>query len=55
MSDPRLVVHWCPLCGSAIRQDNVLIEYETTDGTDMFAECPDCKHVVHPIADDDRR
>lgn len=39
----------CPDCGSAIPARRVLIEYETTDGRPaMYAECPDCRDIVHP-------
>lgn len=27
----------------------MLIEYETSEGTDCFAECPECEEVVHPM------
>lgn len=39
----------CPACDGAIPRRNKLIEYETSEGwTAMFAECPDCRDVVHP-------
>jgi hypothetical protein len=38
----------CPSCESPIPQRRLLIEYETADGQAMFAECPDCRDVVHP-------
>jgi len=38
----------CPACGAEIRRVHLLIEYETTGGTDAFAECPACSAVVHP-------
>lgn len=39
----------CPICDEPIPRDNKLIEYETEEGwTSMFAECPDCRDVVHP-------
>ncbi len=38
-----------PDCGDPIRQIDVLIEYETTDGQSaVWAECPNCNTVVHP-------
>lgn len=38
----------CPECGAEIPNFRVLIEFETSDGQDMFAECGDCGEVVHP-------
>lgn len=38
----------CPNCGSEISHGYLLIEYETGQGSDRFAECPDCLDVVHP-------
>ena len=39
----------CPECGEDIPSHRVLIEYETEDGPDMFAECMGCGEVVHPV------
>lgn len=39
----------CPGCGAPIGRQHVLIEYETDDGPDLFAECPGCHEVVHPV------
>lgn len=39
----------CPDCGTEIATYNVLIEYETDDGQPaLWAECPECREVVHP-------
>ena len=38
----------CPYCRTELRSAHLLIEYETRDGPDAFAECPDCDEVVHP-------
>lgn len=39
----------CPDCASPITGADVLIEYETGDGGyRTFAECPQCRDVVHP-------
>ncbi len=38
----------CPHCDAAIPTTRVLIEYETGDGTSTYAECPECRDVVHP-------
>ena len=39
----------CPHCGASIPDAQVLIEYETDDATAVYAECPDCTAVVHPV------
>ena len=39
----------CPHCSASIRSAQTLIEYETTDETAVYAECPDCTAVVHPV------
>lgn len=38
----------CPRCETPIPESRLLIEYESTDGTAAYAECPDCEAVVHP-------
>ncbi|WP_436927591.1 DUF7837 family putative zinc-binding protein [Halosimplex amylolyticum] len=38
----------CQECGSALFGVPVLVEYETDDGLNYYAECPDCETVVHP-------
>jgi hypothetical protein len=38
----------CPRCDSQIPAQGLLIEYETVDGSAMYAECPNCRDVVHP-------
>lgn len=38
----------CPVCERAIPPTQLLIEYETADGTRIYAECPECRDVVHP-------
>lgn len=38
----------CPNCREAIRERDVLIEYQTDSGRRMFAECPGCHDVIHP-------
>lgn len=32
----------------SIPQAQLLIEYETSSGEAMYAECPGCRDVVHP-------
>jgi len=39
----------CPHCGGELSGQDVLITYETADGTSLYAECPDCRDVVSPI------
>ncbi len=38
----------CPNCGSDITRGYLLIEYDTEEGAERFAECPDCREIVHP-------
>ncbi|SDZ94779.1 hypothetical protein SAMN04488065_1373 [Haloplanus vescus] len=38
----------CPNCHTDISRHSLLIEYDTTDGPAAYAECPDCRDVVHP-------
>ncbi|MFB6299361.1 MAG: hypothetical protein ABEH65_03800 [Halobacteriales archaeon] len=38
----------CPRCEASIPPGHTLIEYETTEGSAVYAECPDCRDVVHP-------
>nr|WP_236544756.1 hypothetical protein [Salinirussus salinus] len=40
----------CPECETPIPGQRLLISYETTEGRSrMFAACPSCEAVVHPI------
>lgn len=48
MSAQRSTVGRCPRCDEPIPRGRLLIEYETREGPDAFAECPDCRDVVHP-------
>ncbi len=39
----------CPNCDTAIPESNLLIRYETEDGSvRLFAECLNCEIPVHP-------
>lgn len=38
----------CPNCDEAITRDYLIIEYESKGRPAKFAECPDCRNVVHP-------
>lgn len=38
----------CPLCGTTIDSHSVLIEYERSEGSGIYAECPGCRDVVTP-------
>lgn len=39
----------CPVCGTDLVPWDVLIEYERPDGEPAsYAECPDCRSIVHP-------
>jgi len=48
MTIQRYALGVCPECRADILSTAVLIEYETTDGPALYAECPDCRRVVHP-------
>ena len=41
----------CPECGTEIARGFLLIEYESGGRPARFAECPDCRNVVHPSVD----
>lgn len=38
----------CPLCGAAVSQNAVLIEYEADSKGRLYAKCPRCKEPVQP-------
>lgn len=38
----------CPTCGETLQSHDILITYDTDDGTSHFADCPACRRVVHP-------
>ncbi|MFH5799031.1 hypothetical protein [Haladaptatus sp. CMAA 1911] len=38
----------CPNCGGTITSGYLLIEYDTNEGQERFAECPSCAEIVHP-------
>jgi hypothetical protein len=38
----------CPFCGSPIRTDAILVEYEVNGETRFFAECDSCDEPVQP-------
>lgn len=49
MSKKDLLLGRCPSCSTPLRWDDLLIEYESEDGThSVFAECPTCGGVVAP-------
>lgn len=48
VADARATLGDCPHCRTRLGEAHLLIEYETGDGPDAFAECPDCAEVVHP-------
>lgn len=46
----EMVLGRCPACEEPIAPDRLLIQYRTTEGWPrMFAECPECLDVVHPV------
>lgn len=48
MNDTRETLGDCPDCETAIPARRLLVEYESSDGPDLFAECPACGGVVTP-------
>jgi len=48
MSTTTSTLGACPRCRETIPSVRLLIEYETTDGPAMYAECPGCRAVVQP-------
>ena len=38
----------CPHCDSSIPDHRLLIEYDTASGRSRYADCPNCRQVVHP-------
>lgn len=38
----------CPFCHAEITSTDVILEYETETGPDVYAECPECRDVVNP-------
>ena len=48
MNSTRPTLGSCPHCETGIPHHRLLIEYETTKGTSIFAECPSCEGVVTP-------
>lgn len=38
----------CPFCNATVPETRVLIEYETAEGSELWAECPSCTEVVDP-------
>jgi len=49
-ADPAPPLGRCPLCHELLPASRLLIRYETTDGwPKLFAACPTCVEVVHPV------
>jgi hypothetical protein len=48
MSETQETLGDCPHCETRIPASRLLIEYESSTGPDLFAECPDCEDVVTP-------
>lgn len=38
----------CPFCHASIHPSDVLIAYEASAGSAVYAECGDCRNVVRP-------
>lgn len=48
MSETQETLGDCPHCETSIPGSRLLIEYDSSDGPDLFAECPECEAVVTP-------
>lgn len=49
MTGEDLMLGRCPSCAERLTWEDLLIEYEGSDGTHaVFAECHTCGHVVSP-------
>ncbi|WP_449267266.1 DUF7837 family putative zinc-binding protein [Halalkaliarchaeum desulfuricum] len=48
MSQATASLGTCPLCGTRVSRDAVLIEYEVDGDPRLFAECPECEQPVRP-------
>lgn len=48
MSTTDSTLGTCPYCETPVPAHRLLIEYETTDGPGIFADCPECRDVVTP-------
>jgi len=48
MASNRSVLGACPRCHHRIPAAQLLIDYQTSEGRQIWAECPGCREVVHP-------
>jgi hypothetical protein len=48
MSETQQPLGHCPHCETRIPTSRLLVEYETSGGRGLYAECPDCEDVVTP-------
>ena len=48
MASNRSVLGACPRCQHRIPAAQLLINYQTDEGQQIWAECPRCHEVVHP-------
>ncbi|MFC4438542.1 hypothetical protein ACFO3C_12760 [Halostagnicola sp. GCM10023398] len=39
----------CPACAATITAVDVLVEYDVNGQPAVWADCPDCREVVHPV------
>lgn len=49
MATNRSTLGVCPRCNERITAAQLLIEYDTDEGHAIWAECPGCSEVVHPV------
>lgn len=47
-SPKRRELGGCPHCGTRLGMGDVLISYTGTDQQRHWADCPNCREIVHP-------
>lgn len=48
MNETQEPLGGCPHCETRIPASRLLIEYDSSDGPGIYAECPNCRDVVTP-------
>ncbi|PSQ49504.1 hypothetical protein BRD15_03220 [Halobacteriales archaeon SW_6_65_15] len=54
MPDECSTLGLCPACETPVPAARLLIKYEKSGVTAVFADCPTCDEVVHPLFGVDR-
>jgi len=48
MSKPTRLLGTCPFCGSEVRREAVIVEYDINGEARVFVECYECEEPVRP-------